>query len=106
MMHGLTFLLSLLGFAALALATQRQQEAHFGRPLAPRATHYLRIVGWTGLLLALVVAVVTQGWAMGLVSYSGHTSLCAGLVFVGLLLCERRRSHLSTAQPIDAPRRG
>lgn len=83
------FLLSLLGFAALALATERQQEIHLGRTLSASGTRRLRIAGWTGLLLALGVAVGSQGWAMGLVSYSGHTSLCAGLVFSALLLRER-----------------
>ncbi len=96
-MHLLIFLFSLLGFAALALATERQQEIHFGRMLAPPATRALHLAGWAGLLLALVVAVLSQGWAMGLVSYSGHTSLCAGLVFLGLILRERhwtaRRKH-------------
>lgn len=90
MSHLLIFLLSLLGFAALALATERQQEIHFGRTLASNATRRLRIAGWAGLLLALAIAVGSQGWGMGLVSYSGHTSLCAGLVFAALLVRERR----------------
>lgn len=89
MNHGLIFLASLLGFAALALATERQQEIQFGRALAPRSTRALRWVGCVGLLFALAVAVGSQGWALGLVSYSGHTSLGAGLVFVALLLRER-----------------
>jgi hypothetical protein len=89
MNHLGTFLLGLLGFAALALATERQQEIHLGRALASNATRCLRIAGWTGLFLALSIAVGSQGWAMGLVSYSGHTSLCAGLVFSALLLRER-----------------
>ena len=89
MNHALIFLPSLLGFAALALATERQQEIQLGRTLAPRRTRALRGVGWAALLLALAVAVGSQGWALGLVSYSGHTSLSAGLVFVALLLRER-----------------
>jgi hypothetical protein len=89
MNHAFIFLPSLLGFAALALATERQQDIQFGRILAPRRTRALRLAGWAGLLLALAVAVGSQGWALGLVSYSGHTSLGAGLVFVALLLRER-----------------
>ncbi len=89
MNHSLIFLASLLGFAALALATERVQEIQFGRTLASRSTCALRGVGWVGLLLALAVAVGSQGWALGLVSYSGHTSLGAGLVFMALLLRER-----------------
>lgn len=86
------FLLSLLGFAALALATERQQEIHLGRTLSAGSTRRLRFAGWMGLLLALAIAVGRQGWALGLVSYSGHTSLCAGLVFSALLLRERLTS--------------
>ena len=41
-------------------------------------------------VLALAVAVRAQGWALGLVSYSGHTSLSAALVF-GLLIVQARR---------------
>ena len=86
MSHAFIFVPSLLGFAALALATERQQEVQFGCTLAPRHTRALRLAGWVGLLFALAVAVVSQGWALGLVSYSGHTSLGAGLVVVALLL--------------------
>ena len=89
MNHAFIFVPSLLGFAALALATERQQEIQFGRALAPRRTRALRLAGWGGLLLALALAVGSQGWALGLVSYSGHTSVSAGLVFVALLLRER-----------------
>lgn len=95
MNHSLIFLASLLGFAALALATERVQEIQLGRTLAPRSTRALRWVGWLGLLIALAVAVGSQGWALGLVSYSGHMSLGAGLVFVALLL----REHWVPRQP-------
>jgi hypothetical protein len=95
MTHLLAFLLCLPGFAALAMATERQQDIHLGRPLAAKTTRHLRLAGVTALVLALAVVVAGQGWAMGLVSYSGHTSLCAGLVFLALLGRERYR----TARP-------
>ncbi|MCZ8254019.1 MAG: DUF3325 family protein [Hylemonella sp.] len=89
MNHALIFGPSLLGFAVLALATERQQDIQLGHALAPRCTRALRLAGWASLLLALAAAVGRQGWALGLVSYSGHTSLSAGLVFMALLLRER-----------------
>lgn len=90
--HGLAFVLCLPGFAALALAMERHQEDLFGQVFAPSLTRRLRLAGWGALLLALGVLVGAQGWGLGLVSFSGHTSLAAGLVFVALLLQGRRKA--------------
>ena len=90
--HGLAFVLCLPGFAALALAMERHQEDLFGHAFAPSLTRRLRVAGWGALLLALGVLVGAQGWGLGLVSFSGHTSLAAGLVFVALLLQGRRKA--------------
>ena len=91
MTHLFVFLLSTLGFAALALAMERHQEDLLGHALATTATRWLRIAGWAALLLALGAIVRAQGWAVGLVSFSGHTSLGAGLVFGVLIVIERTR---------------
>ena len=72
---------------------ERHQEALFHRQLSLRATRGLRIAGWLGLLAALAVAVRSQGWSLGLVSYSGHTSLGAGLVYGALIAFERRSAQ-------------
>ena len=93
MTHLTAFLLSTLGFAALALAMERHQEDLFGHALATTATRWLRVAGWAALALALVVTVQAQGWSVGLVSYSGHTSLGAGIVFGALVVAERTRSR-------------
>lgn len=90
--HGLAFVLCLPGFAALALAMERQQEDLFAHAFASALTRRLRVAGWGALLLALCVLVGAQGWGLGLVSFSGHTSLAAGLVFVALLLQGRRKA--------------
>lgn len=90
MSHLLTLLCCLAGFLALALATARQQEAIFGRPLPARETRAYRQAGWAALAVALLIIVACQGWGLGLVSYSGHTSLAAGLVYLGLIARERR----------------
>ena len=89
MTHALMFVLCLAGFAALALAMERHQDDLFGRALAPRRTRALRSVGWAALLLALAVAVQAKGWSLGLVTLSGHTSLCAAIVCVALIVRQR-----------------
>jgi hypothetical protein len=91
MTHLAVFLLSTLGFAGLALAMERHQEDLFGHALAATATRWLRMAGVAALLLALGVIVRAQGWGVGLVSFSGHTSLGAGLVFGALIVIERTR---------------
>ncbi|OZI26410.1 hypothetical protein CAL26_03510 [Bordetella genomosp. 9] len=90
MTHLLTLWFCLLGFLALAMATERQQEALFGRLLTPARTRMLRLAGWSALAVALSIVVARQGWGLGLVSYSGHTSLAAGLVYLGLIIRDRR----------------
>lgn len=92
MMHLLTFLLALGGFAALAAATDRAQVTLFRRELPASTSRALRACGWGALAAGLAVIVTAQGWPMGLVSFSGHTSLAAGLVFAGLILVDRRTS--------------
>lgn len=92
MTHFSAFLICLLSFAALAQAMERHQEDLYGRLLSARATRTLRVLGWSGLLLGLAVLVQAQGWGMGLVSYSGHTSLAAALVFSALIVHDRRKT--------------
>ncbi|RYF62830.1 MAG: DUF3325 domain-containing protein [Comamonadaceae bacterium] len=79
------------GFAALALAMERHQEDLFGAPLSPAATRRVRAAGWALLLLALVLLVRARGWSLGLISFSGHTSFAAGVVFVAMVGLERWR---------------
>lgn len=92
MSHFVTFALCLAGFAALALSTERQQEAFF-KTVSPTRTRNGRIVGWTTLAVALGATVMHQGWGFGLVDYSGQTSMAAGLVYLTLILVKRRQSR-------------
>lgn len=92
MSHFVTFALCLAGFAALALSTERQQEAFF-KTVSPTRTRNGRIVGWAALAVALGATVMHQGWGFGLVNYSGQTSMAAGLVYVTLILVKRRQSR-------------
>lgn len=86
MIHVPVFSMCLLAFIALALAMERHQMDVWGRGLASGATCGLRVAGWGALVLALIVVVLDQGWALGLVIYSGHTSVSAGLVFAALVV--------------------
>lgn len=80
-----SFALCLAGFTALAFAMNRQQRDIFGRPLRSTTTYVLRVAGAGALLLALGILVTEKGWSLGLVTFSGHTSLAAGIVFCALI---------------------
>jgi uncharacterized membrane protein len=89
-MHLLASVLCLAAFAALAAATERQQQVLASRPL-PRATSRgLQIGGTILLLVALAALVAGHGWGLGLVMYSGHTSVAAGCVYCALVLLAQR----------------
>ena len=91
--HLVVFGLCLAGFTCIALAVERQQEELLGHALSAAATRYLRIAGWTGLLMAFAVAVRAQGWAFGSVAWFGHLSLAAGCVFGAMVVRVRRRTR-------------
>ena len=101
MMHFLSFALSLAGFSTLALAMERQQHDLFGRRLPPAVTRALRVTGTGALLLALGVLVNWQGWGLGLVMFSGHTSLAAGVVFCSLI----RLTNAAQSRPLPTSSR-
>jgi hypothetical protein len=87
--HVAALVLCLAGFTLLALATERQQRV-LNRPLSRLTQSGLRIAAICALLLALGLLVAWQGWGFGLVMFSGHTSLAAGLVYCGLIAYARR----------------
>ena len=89
MIHLPAFVLSLAGFAALALAVRRQQREIIGSPLRPTTTYALRAAGGCALLLALGLLVASAGWGLGVVMFSGYTTLAAGVVYCGLLVSAR-----------------
>lgn len=85
MIHALAFVLCLEGFAALAFSVDRQQRNLIGHGLRRSTTRTLRIVGTCALVLAVSILVIWQGWGLGLVMFSGHTSLAAGIVYCTLI---------------------
>jgi hypothetical protein len=92
MTHLLTVLFCIMSFACLAAAMERHQQTVFARVLPAGQSRGFRLAGWCGLVLALRFIVDGDGWALGLVRYSGCTSLAAGLVFGALVLYERTRT--------------
>jgi len=85
MSHLLTFVLCLAGFTALAFAMRRQQRDIIGRSLRLTTTYVLRVAGASALLFGLGILVAWHGWSLGLVMFSGHTSLTAGIVHCTLI---------------------
>jgi Protein of unknown function (DUF3325) len=85
MTHLIAFVLCLAGFTLLALAMRRQQRDIIGRSLRRRTTFVLRGIGACALLGALGILVAWQGWSLGLVMFSGHTSVNAAIVHCALV---------------------
>jgi len=86
--------LCLAGFTALAFAARRQQRDIIGRPLWPATTYLLRVSGACALLSALGILVAGRGWSLGLVMFSGHTSMTAGIVYCVLAVYALRRARI------------
>jgi hypothetical protein len=99
MTHLAAIALCLAGFTALAFATPRQQRDIVGRALRATTRYALRVAGACALLFALGMLVAQHGWSLGLVMFSGHTSLAAGLVYCALIRLVRTR-----ARPRHRPR--
>ncbi len=95
MTHLLTLIFCVVAFAFLVVSVERHQGTLFGRMLNAGQTRGFRIAGWCVLVLALRFIVDDEGWALGLVSYSGCTSLAAGMVFGALIVYERYKSPRS-----------
>ena len=100
MTHPFAFALCLAGFAALAFATRRQQRDIIGGPLRVITTYALRVVGACALLLALWILVARVGWSLGLVMFSGHTSLTAAIVYCVLIGLARRHASTLRHRPL------
>jgi hypothetical protein len=92
MTHLAAFALCLTGFAALAVTSARQQRRLFVRPMGASSLATVRMAGWAALAAALALLVSWQAWGLGLVMFSGHTSLAAGVVHAGLIAYAQRTS--------------
>lgn len=70
-------LLTVLGFGALCASRERHQRDLFGRQFRHSRNRLLRIAGWTGIVLALLLAIAALGAAVGLITWTGFLSLGA-----------------------------
>ncbi len=95
MIHAFALTLSLAGFGALALGTRRPQREILRGSLPHRTVLALRIAGSIALLIALTMLVTVRGWGLGLVMFSGHTTLAAALVYVALIIVGRNAQGAS-----------
>ncbi len=75
--HLSILLLSLLGFSALALATERYGEHLLGRLPALRWRRLARVVGWLLLAAALALGMEALGGSIGLTLWLGWLTVAA-----------------------------
>jgi hypothetical protein len=88
MLHLLILALLLTAFACLATTSERHRPAAFRKKYRGLALS-IYLCAWLLLALALVIAVQTIGWALGLVIWFGHASIAAALVYCLLVFFQR-----------------
>jgi len=81
-MSVLAFLLAVIGFAALGLATDQHYRRRFGLLPAPARKRRLRMAGWALIAISLVPPVIGSGWIFGPVIAFGTVMLGAGAAFL------------------------
>ena len=86
-------LLSLLGFAALALAMHKHHRDILGRPIPPVRRHGLRLTGWGLLALAFAACIAGKGWATGPVLWFAQLTVAALAIAMLLTLRTPRRGR-------------
>jgi hypothetical protein len=89
MIRLVVLLLCVGAFACLAISMARHQETLVGRALPAVQSRCLRGAGWCALAIALGFIVADQGWGVGLVAFSGMTSVAAAIVYGVLIIRER-----------------
>lgn len=77
-------LISFAGLASLCLAMEKHFTELLSRKPAPTQLKALRLAGWALLTLSLVLAVYTQGVALGLVQWTALLMAGATLWVFGL----------------------
>lgn len=76
------FIISLVGFICLALASDRQGEFLLHRTPSEKERRIFRLLGWPLLAVALALCWQGWGWSMGTVAWLGWLTMAgAGLTF-------------------------
>jgi hypothetical protein len=84
MMSLASLLLALGGFAALSLSMQRHARQAGPRRWLP-GPRYLRWIGWSFLLLSLIIRLGKPDWRPAVVEWVGALGLAAAIVVVTLI---------------------
>jgi|EndMetStandDraft_4_1072995.scaffolds.fasta_scaffold05873_7 hypothetical protein len=87
-----TFLLSLAGLAALALAMKKHHRDLWGQPAPPARTLALRGAGWLLVSASLSVAVISNGVLAGIALWLGMVTITGLAVAMTLTFAGRRRA--------------
>ncbi len=82
-----------IGFACLCAAMPRHHSAMAGRKLGTVEARTIRIAGWTGLIIALLVAIGVFGAAYGVLVWIGHLTAGAALTILWLTLRNRQSAR-------------
>lgn len=105
--HLAILLISLAGFAALALATERHAEHLLGRLPAPQWRLLARVIGWVLLVIALALGIASMGTGVGITLWLGWLSIAAlALVFAFPKWPWRPRERVKPARPARAAQAG
>ena len=105
--HLAILLISLAGFAALALATERHAEHLLGRLPAPQWRLLARAIGWVLLVIALALGIASMGTGVGITLWLGWLSIAAlALVFAFPKWPWRPKERVKPARPARAAQAG
>ena len=103
LIHIAILLVSLAGFAALALATERHAEHLLRRVPAPQWRLLARVVGWALLAIALALGIVYMGTGLGITLWLGWLSIAAlALVFAFPKWPWQPKERVKPARPAKA----
>lgn len=103
MMTLLAFVLTLLGFAALALAMDRHHRQVRRTALAGWLRWLLRVTGTLALAASLAACVFESGWGRGWVMWFGLLSAAAAMIVLSLTFWPQRFAPLSSPSMPSQP---
>lgn len=88
-----TLCLCIVGMALLALGTEQQQGVLLSHALPAGFRRMLQCMGAFIVLQVLLQQGLWHGWPLGLVYFSGQTSVAAGAVYLMLIAARGRKSR-------------
>jgi hypothetical protein len=98
-MSALALLFALIGFMALALATDEHHQRRLALRPSPIFKRRLRRCGWAAILAGLPTACAAAGLVFGPILWAGVAMLAAGVTFLLLNLLPNARRPARRTQP-------